>query len=962
MNNPMRIVTVILYAIFVLIPVTSRSQNLSEHTLTSAGKTLTFIPRPDLGYVIQSSEQEPATQTFQGMLSSIETVESRKIRGQNKRNLTVLMNLDDSMNSAFNILQSQNQAGYKAPLFAVNGQTIAIIPEIVVKLAFEDAYESLLLACNTLDLSIKQKLEFTQKEYLLQVHGQNENSVFDAVEHLNQESFIEWTLPNIASQPVFSGFVTDEIVPAEKVEPNDEYFSKLWHLYNTGQTGGTPNADINAPNAWKITTGDPNIVVAVIDTGVDINHPDLVNNIVPGYDFFDDDNVPAPYLDAPIGAHGTMCAGLVGAQGNNHIGVCGVAWKCGIMPIRIANGEDFVADSDIAAAFRWAASHGADVLSNSWGLYYPSQIIYSAILDVTEKDGIGRDGKGCVVCFAAGNWEDGGPVDYPAARSEVIAVGATDHNDVVWYYSASGPELDIAAPSGGTIEDYWWDGKALLWTTDITGKYGYSIYNLNSEDPNFWDYSNTMSGTSGACPIVAGTAALVLSVDPNLTNIEVRRILLDTAADLGEQGTDEYYGFGRVDANAAVLLALNPPSTPPTSFITLYVDDNAPADPCSGNPDFSDPNEDGTSLHPFDSIQKAINFALFSETIMVLPGIYTGNGNYDIDLLGKPLKIRNETGPENCFIDCQYKGGGFYLHNGESQECLIEGFTITNAIGFSGAGICCINGSSPTIKNCVIHNCLAFAWGYYGGAGGGIYLENGSNIKLNDCIFEDNLASMIGGGICNYYGNLTCNNCSFINNSAGDTGGGIFNLDSPSLTATNCIFTGNLSVYEGGAMYIEESVVALTNCTFASNSSFYGNAIACDYYYSYWGFGSDIGISNSIIWDGMDSIDNYDSSYITISYSDVQKTGSNAWQGIGNINKDPKFADPDNEDFHLKSKAGRWEPGSKTWILDDITSQCIDAGNPSSDFSKEPEPNGSRINMGFYGGSSQASKTFVDSQ
>ena len=956
MNHHGRVTAVILFVLSVLIPVTSRSQNLSEYTLKSAGKTMTFIPRPDLGYVIQSNEKEPATQAFQSMLSSIETVESRKVRGLNQRNLTVLMNLDDSINSALNILQSRNQTWYKAPLFSVNGQTIAIIPEIVVKIAFENAYENLQSVCNTLGLSIKQKLELTQKEYLLEVRGSNAESVFDAIELLKQEPFIEWVFPNIASQPILSEFTPDDSNEIERIIPNDEYFSHLWHLYNTGQTGGTAGADVNVTDAWKITTGDPNIVIAVLDCGVDINHPDLIKNIVPGYDFVDDDNDPSPSLTNPYDAHGTMCAGLAAAQGNNNIGVSGVAWNCKIMPVKIADDDEFITDSDIATAFRWAASNGADVLSNSWGGLYSSQILYSAILDVTRKNGIGRNGKGCVVCVAAGNWdEEGGPVYYPAAYSEVIAVGAIDHNDQVLYYSASGPELDIVAPSGAaTRADHFFLGEPYLWTTDITGIYGYSIENI---DTTMLNYSDTMNGTSGACPIAAGVAALILSVEPNLTNIEVRGILLDSAHDLGEPGRDEYYGFGRVDANSAVYMALNPPETLPTSDIILFVDDDAPNDPCASNPDFSDPNEDGTSLHPFDSIQEAINYALSSETIIVLPGTYTGNGNRNIDFSGKNVKLKSENGPKTCIIDCQYAGQGFIFLNGELQEALIEGFTIMNAKAFYGAGICCTNGSSPTITNCVIRNCLAFVWGFYGdgGTGGGLFLESGSDITLNDCLFEDNLASIAGGGIYNYYGKLTCNNCSFINNGSGDTGGGICNLYSPSMTSTHCIFTGNFTVLEGGAMYVEESSATITNCTFASNSAAYGGAIACDYYYSYWGFGSDLGISNSIIWNETDSIYNNDDSSITISYSDVKKPGSSAWQGIGNINKNPQFADPNNSDYHLKSQAGRWNPRSQIWVLDDVTSPCIDAGDPASEIGDEPAPNGERINMGFYGGTSEAS-------
>ena len=1031
MNLLRRVEFTSLCIVFILTLNITKARTPSFYIVKSGKEFMYLIPRPDLGFVIQSNNQEPEIELYGSTTGSKETLITRKIRGLNKRNFSVLMNDTSNVSNqnALETRQLKNQVKYRAPLLTINEQVIAVIPEIVVRLAFEDAQNDLQSLCDNLGLTIKQKMEFTKKEYLLEVHGPDEASVFEALEKLEMAPFIEWAAPNIASQPVYSQFVTADDEETEPNMPNDEYFSQLWHLYNTGQTGGTPHADINAPEAWKVTAGDPNIIIAVIDSGVDINHPDLINNLVPGYDFVDDDNDPSPSLDNPFDAHGTMCAGLAAAQGNNNIGVCGVARNCKIMPIRISDDDNFITDADIATAFRWVASHGADILSNSWGAYYPSQILYSAILDVTEQNGIGRNGKGCVVCFAAGNWEDGGPVWYPAARPEVIAVGATDHDDIIWYYSASGTELDIVAPSGSSREDYFFFGKAFLWTTDISGIYGYSIYNL---DYNIWDYSDSMSGTSGACPLVAGVAALVLSIDPNLSNIEVRRILLDTSVDLGQPGVDEYYGFGRVDANAAVHLALNPPSTPPTSLITLYVDDNAPDDPCSGNPDFSDPNEDGTYRHPFDSIQKAVNYALYSETIIVLDGTYTGNGNCDIDFLGKPLKLRSESGQESCIIDCQESGRAFYLHNSESPEAEIEGFTITNGMAYDGAGIYCSNASSPTITNCIISNCWAYSWGLLGGEGGGIFTDSSCNPTLTNCIFTQNMASWDGGGMCISYGNPKLNNCTFDKNMAGDWGGGVCNyygrptltdcnfiensaetygggfdneegypvlsnctfiknkaieydgggicndygdleikgctfidntaagwgggfyiLDGYGTTLKNCLFYGNTSGLEGGAIYSEESIATIINCTFTSNNADDGNSIACN---SWW-YGSELTISNCVIWDGVSSIWNNDYSYINITYSDVKKTGTSAWQGIGNININPEFADSDKDDYHLKSQAGRLDSVNQTWIMDDTTSPCIDAGNPASDFSKEPVPNGSRINMGAFGGTSQASKS-----
>ncbi|MBN1973135.1 MAG: S8 family serine peptidase [Sedimentisphaerales bacterium] len=188
----------------------------------------------------------------------------------------------------------------------------------------------------------------------------------------------------------------------------------------------------------EITTGDPNIIVAVIDIGVESNHPDLVGNLVPGYDFFDGDNQPDPVYGHEYNGHGTCCAGLIAARGNNEIGVSGVTWNCKVMPVRTHQADaegvwHLITESAIATAFRWAASNDADILSNSWALANPRPILHSAIMDITKDGGIGRGGKGCVVLFAAGN--DSKPISvYPQKYYEVIVVGATDHNDVRWSY------------------------------------------------------------------------------------------------------------------------------------------------------------------------------------------------------------------------------------------------------------------------------------------------------------------------------------------------------------------------------------------------------------------------------------------------------------------------------------------------------------------------------------------------
>jgi hypothetical protein len=332
--------------------------------------------------------------------------------------------------------------------------------------------------------------------------------------------------------------------------PNDEYWQMQWHLHNTGQSGGTSGADINAIKAWEITTGDPNIVIAVIDCGVDSQHPDLANNLVAGYDFYQNDDVPDPVKQNRMDAHGTCCAGIIAAEGNNGIGIIGVAPNCKIMPIRHGDATNWISQSQHAHAIRWAADHGADIISISWGRYNAPDI-HSAIKDVTKIGGIGRDGKGCLVFVAVGISGMRIVSGWTEAYPEVIAVGATDHNDILWHYSDYGTELDLVAPSG--CDGGWCGSFSTLWTTDLTGPQGNSIFN---DDPNILDYAQYWGGTSPCAPIAAGVAALILSVEPNMTNNEVRHFLQRSAKDLGDPGRDDYYGWGRVDTRAALDMVL----------------------------------------------------------------------------------------------------------------------------------------------------------------------------------------------------------------------------------------------------------------------------------------------------------------------------------------------------------------------------------------------------------------------
>ena len=387
-------------------------------------------------------------------------------------------------------------------------------------------------------------------------------------------------------------------------------------------------------------------MIAVLDTGVDYNHEDLKANIwqnlgeIPdngidddengfiddfcGWDVYDNDNSPDPNLHYPNNAHGTAVAGLIAAQGNNSIGVTGVTWNCKIMPIRIFNADGYTTtQADIAEGIRYAAKNGADVLNCSWGGSSYSSIVHSAIKDITVSGGIGREGKGCVVVAGSGNdGLIGGTILYPAKFSEVIAVGATDSQDKVWNYSSYGSELDLVAPSGGSGLFPGTYMRTFMWTTDISGDAGWNSYYYVAPYPILSpDYTDCMEGTSGACPVVAGVAVLVLSVDPNLTGSEVRRILSLSARDLGDPGWDKYYGNGRVDAYAAVILALNPPEPEP---IKPEPEPEPEPDDDAMNVHY-DPNisalENGSAKHPFDTLQEAINIAtaLTSDIYLLTP-------------------------------------------------------------------------------------------------------------------------------------------------------------------------------------------------------------------------------------------------------------------------------------------------------------------------------------------------------
>ena len=311
--------------------------------------------------------------------------------------------------------------------------------------------------------------------------------------------------------------------------PDDPSFNQLWGLNNIGQTGGVPDADVDAPEAWDQTTGDPSVVVAVIDTGVAYDHPDLAANMwintgeipgngidddgngyvddVYGYDFSNNDS--NPYDDH---GHGTHVSGTIAAVGNNGVGITGVTWRARIMAVKFLNASGSGSTDGAINAILYAASNGAKVLNNSWGGGGFSQ----ALLDAIQAS----DQAGALFIAAAGNSNTNNDVTphYPSSYEvpNVIAGAATDHGDLKASFSSYGATtVDLGAP-----------GVSIYSTVPVAG---------HSCCSNATGYSN-LSGTSMATPHVSGAAALLLARFPGSSHLAIRDRILNTADPIPSMG------------------------------------------------------------------------------------------------------------------------------------------------------------------------------------------------------------------------------------------------------------------------------------------------------------------------------------------------------------------------------------------------------------------------------------------
>ncbi|UCC30512.1 MAG: S8 family serine peptidase [Phycisphaerales bacterium] len=335
--------------------------------------------------------------------------------------------------------------------------------------------------------------------------------------------------------------------------PNDTDFWRQYGLHNIGETGGLVDADIDAPEAWDIHTGDPGTVtVAIVDSGVN-RHTEYRDRMVPGINTEDPSN-PDLTTDG-CSSHGTHVAGIVAAEGNNGVNVAGVTWGAKIMPVRVLDG---CVGFELAAAngVIWAVDHGADIINMS--LQYPTgTATFRNAVNYAHDNGV-------LVVSAAGNDDfcDPGVVCAPARFTNAMAVSATTDNDefatvsnTTWpnWSSNYGDEIDVCAPGDAIHSTMWISGHG---------------------DKN---------GTSMATPHVTGLAALIKSYVPELTHDEIRAIITATVDDLGPEGWDDHYGHGRINAYKA-LVAAGPTQIVASSPPDGEIDARQPSRPDGSSP------------------------------------------------------------------------------------------------------------------------------------------------------------------------------------------------------------------------------------------------------------------------------------------------------------------------------------------------------------------------------------------
>jgi hypothetical protein len=465
-----------------------------------------------------------------------------------------------------------SHAGFLATEHATDEPHL-VTHEVVVRLGesidSEAARDAL---CEELGLTVVRASAFDRRLLVVVARDEHHVDALELAERLVGKRGIVYAEPNVVHDTTRTAPLVDD----------DPLFDWQWHLHNTGQSGGTADADIDAPEAWALTRGAPEVVIAVLENGFDAEHPDFLLNLwsaegndqLHGWDFEDGDaTLIGDPADPDATAHGTSVAGCAAARGNNGLGGSGSCPECRMMLLRISDPTNAFDDAE---AFRYAWHNGASIISNSWtyawGKQVP-QVVREAVKEAATK---GRNGKGCVILFAVRNEQKAldGSGDI-ATLPEVIAVGAVANTDEHVHTCGYGACLSILGPTRLNQAPNPTAGTLDVTPTDWQGPAGYNAdpspaietdspvdWPLPPEVPNNPDYTARFGGTSAATPIVAGVVGLILTAEPELTAEQVRRLLQDTADRVQDSqalyspvdgrcpgGT---HGYGRVNAFEAV--------------------------------------------------------------------------------------------------------------------------------------------------------------------------------------------------------------------------------------------------------------------------------------------------------------------------------------------------------------------------------------------------------------------------
>lgn len=510
---------------------------------------------PDAGYIAVKFVRNTGNAVKESILDNVlggalESKTEMVIGLQNgEKDRITICKLNESVNNASitrfkNDLLNKKEIQYVGGAYKRNGKVVHIVTnEVIVKFRKNVSDFDVNNLNKIYKTSVIEKVKNFNNLYLLKISSRGEENTdngFDISNKYAVTPFVEFAQPNFIRLGMLAS------------PPNDSLLPEMWHMRNTGinnpfQIQTTPGCDLNIIPAWEQTHGNPNVLMAIIDTGVDTNQVDLKDNLCDDrnlwYDAYDEDNQPYDEF-----SHGTAITGIAAAVGNNHIGTVGVAYGCKVMPIRVFGPWPDAPTTDLilAKGLNWAWLHGGDVLSNSWGGGVPTPVITHAILNAVD---FGRNGKGAVVFAASGN-DDTNFVIFPSSMPEVICVGGIGpcnerksktscdnfNNEQNWG-ADYGENLSVVAPT------------PFIGTTLLFG--GWCI---------------CANGTSSSCPQAAAIGALILSKNINLPGDSVKIIIERSAQKVGNYSYNiskpngmwnNEMGYGRIDAKFA--LDMTPP-------------------------------------------------------------------------------------------------------------------------------------------------------------------------------------------------------------------------------------------------------------------------------------------------------------------------------------------------------------------------------------------------------------------